>query len=273
MKKIRVIARLDVKGPNVIKGVQLECLRVVGEPGAMAEAYYRAGADELIYMDIVASLYGRNNLVEIVEKASASIFIPLTVGGGVRSLEDINRLLRAGADKVAINTWATKNPDFIREAAEAFGSQCIVASIEAKKVGPGRWEAYTDNGREVTGLDAVDWAKRLEQLGAGEILVTSVDREGTRKGYDCDLISRIAGPLGIPVIASGGAGSLDHIAEAASKGKADAVAVAALLHYKDVTVSDIKSRLGGRSVASGKPATAAGTTAAPGAAMSAGAAA
>ena len=243
MKNIRVISRLDVKGPNVIKGVQLECLRVVGQPGLMAEDYYRAGADELIYMDIVASLYGRNNLVEIVEKASASIFIPLTVGGGIRSLDDIHRLLRAGADKVAINTWATKHPEFITEAAKAFGSQCIVASIEAKRIGPGKWEAYTDNGREVTGLDVVEWAKRLQDLGAGEILVTSVDREGTRKGYDCELTRAIADILSIPVIASGGAGSPEHVAEAAVKGHADAVAVAAILHSKECTIGDIKARL------------------------------
>ena len=181
-KTIRIIPRLDVKGSNVIKGVHLECLRVVGDPETLATRYYNEGADELIYMDVVASLYGRNNLLHIVEQASQNIFIPLTVGGGIRSLDDIKRVLRAGADKVAINTYAVKNPAFITQAAQAFGAQCIVGSIEAKRVSEHKWEIFTDNGRIETGLDAVTWARQLVSLGCGELLITSIDKEGTAGG-------------------------------------------------------------------------------------------
>jgi cyclase len=243
VKNVRVIPRLDVKAPNVVKGIHLEGLRVVGKPDELARKYYEDGADEILYMDIVASLYGRNNLLEIVEKASEEIFVPLTVGGGIRNLEDIQRLLRAGADKVAINTAATKSPSLITEAAKRFGSQCIVISIEAKAVGAGRWEAYTDNGREKTGLDAIAWAKQAEDLGAGEILVTSVDREGTKKGYDVELIQKISSLLHIPVIACGGAGTLEDVAQAALDGNADAVSVASLLHYGKTSVTGIKKFL------------------------------
>ena len=239
----RVIPRLDIKGPNVVKGVHLEGLRVVGDPAALALKYYHAGADELIYMDIVASLYGRNSLLDIVERAARDIFIPLTVGGGVRTLEDFRRLLRAGADKVSVNTAAVRNPAFITEASRSFGSQCVVVSIEAKHRGPGRWEALTDNGRETTGLDAVHWALKAVELGAGELLVTSVDQEGTGKGYDLELLSKVARAVPVPVIASGGAGSPGHVAQAVLHGGADAVSIAAILHYNRFTLAQVKDAL------------------------------
>lgn len=240
---LRVIPRLDIKGPNVVKGIHLEGLRVVGEPAELALRYYEEGADELLYMDIVASLYGRNSLLGIVERAARSIFIPMTVGGGIRTIEDIRAMLRAGADKVAINTAAVKRPDFIAEAARRFGSQCVVVSIEAKRRGPAQWEALTDNGRETTGLDAVVWAHKAAELGAGEILLTSVDQEGTGLGYDVDLIKKLAASLPVPVIAAGGAGEPAHIARAAVEGRADAVSVAAMLHYKRRTIAQIKEEL------------------------------
>lgn len=242
MVKARVIPRLDVKGPNVIKGVQLECLRVVGQPAAMAQRYYQQGADELIYIDIVASLYGRQNLLDIVDKASDKVFIPFTVGGGVRSLEDVRAFLRSGADKVAINTAATKNPALLERAARTFGSQCIVASIEAKRTSDG-WENFTDNGREPTGLDVIDWAQRVEELGAGEILLTSIDREGTRKGYDLELIQAVTKRVSIPVVACGGAGSIQDIHACLTEGDVGAVALSSLLHYEDLTLRDIKEAL------------------------------
>ncbi len=242
MNSVRIIPRLDIKGPNVIKGVHLECLRVVGDPQDLATRYYEGGADELLYMDTVASLYGRNNLLPIIEKASQNIFVPLTVGGGIRSVEDIRRILRAGADKVAINTYAVKHPEFITEAARAFGSQCIVGSIEAQRV-EGTWEAFTDNGRQRTGLDAVAWAKRLESLGAGELLVTSVDQEGTERGYDVELLAAIAPEVGIPVIASGGAGNLEHVVSAIREGRADAVSCAHIFHYHKHSIQEVKETL------------------------------
>ena len=248
MKKVRVIVRLDVKGPNVIKGVHLECLRIVGKPGELAERYYLQGADELTYMDIVASLYGRQNLLNIVHQASDKIFIPFTVGGGVRTIDDIKEFLKAGADKIAMNTAATKNPELIREAAKMFGSQCIVSSIEAKKVGEGKWEAYTDNGREKTGLDVIEWAKKVEELGAGEILLTSIDMEGTKKGFDLELIKKVSEVISIPLIASGGAGNVDHISDCIIKGKVNAVAMAAVLHYNLLTIKEIKEHLSNQGI-------------------------
>ena len=243
MASVRVIPRLDIKGPNLVKGVHLEGLRKLGDPGAFSARYYAQGADELVYMDIVASLYGRNSLTEIVEKTAREIFIPLTVGGGVRSVDDFKTLLRAGADKIAINTAAIKDPSILTSAARAFGSQCVVLSIEAKKQNDGRWEAYTDNGRERTGVDAVEWAKKGESLGAGEILLTSVDREGTKKGFDLELLAAVSGSLNIPVIASGGAGCAEHFREAVETGKADAVSAANVLHYDLMTVGQIKAAL------------------------------
>ena len=251
---LRVIARLDVKGPNLVKGIHLEGLRIIGDPHEYAHRYYEQGADELIYVDIVASLYGRNNLVDVVERTARDVFIPIAVGGGVRTLDDVNRLLRAGADKVAINTAAIRNPPFITEAARAFGSQCIVVNIEAIRQPTGAWHAFTDNGREKTGIDAFEWALRATELGAGELLVTSVDREGTRKGFDLDLTRRIADAVPIPVIASGGAGSIDDVAQAIREGHADAVAVASLLHYGTETVGSIKAGLASRGIAVPRPA-------------------
>lgn len=227
---IRVIPRLDIKGPNLVKGVHLEGLRVLGKPWDYAFKYYLNGADELIYMDVVASLYGRNSLVEIVKRTAENIFIPLTVGGGIRSLDDIRTLLRAGADKVAINTAAVHNPELIKEAAEAFGSQCIVLSIEAKKIGD-HYEAFTDNGREPTRKDALEWAEELVAIGAGEILLTSIDREGTGKGYDLELIQQIAEAVPVPVIACGGCGNPGHMVDAVQKGRADALSAASIFHY------------------------------------------
>ena len=240
MSNLRLIARLDIKGPNLIKGVHLEGLRVMGDPQQFAREYYEQGADELIYMDIVASLYGRNSLTDIVRRAAHDIFVPLTVGGGVRSVEDVNALLRVGADKVAINTAAVARPELVTEVARRYGSQCMVLSIEAKRVGPQRWEAYTDNGREKTGLDAVEWARRGEQLGAGEILLTSVDQEGTRKGFDIALVRAIASSVSIPVIASGGMGSVEHLVEVVKSGGADAVAMADCLHYRRIGLPEIR---------------------------------
>jgi cyclase len=234
---------LDIKGPNVIKGIHLEGLRVVGKPGSMAKKYYEQGADEILYMDIVASLYGRDNLVEIVRQASQEIFVPLTVGGGVRKLDDIKMLLRAGADKTAINTAATKTPELITKGAQMFGSQCIVVSIEAKSTGQGKWEAYTDNGREKTGLDAVQWAIRVEELGAGEILLTSIDKEGTMKGFDLDLVSAVSSSVSIPVIACGGAGTAEDVVKCVKQAKPDAIALASILHYNKTTVGELKSSM------------------------------
>lgn len=241
MRTIRIIARLDIKGPNLIKGVQLEGLRVMGDPEEFASRYYQQGADELIYMDIVASLYGRNNLTEIVRHSARNIFVPLTVGGGVRSTEDVNSLLRVGADKVAINTAAIKRPELIQEVSRRFGSQCMVLSIEAKRVGEKRWEAYTDNGRERTGLDVVEWAVKGAELGAGEIMLTSVDQEGTRKGFDCELVKAVSTAVSIPVIASGGMGCPEHMVEVVKFGQADAVAMADILHYNRMQLPQIRA--------------------------------
>ena len=229
---IRVIPRLDIKGPNLVKGIHLEGLRVLGKPEDFAQFYYQNGADELFYQDAVASLYGRNSLLDIIERTASKIFIPLTVGGGLRSVDDIRTVLRAGADKIAINTAAVKRPALIREAALAFGSSTIVVSIEAIKKTNGRFEAYIDYGRESTGLDAFDWALEAVDLGAGEILVTSIDSEGTGKGYDLDLTRQISKAVPIPVIALGGAGCLDHIVEVIRDGWADAVSLASMLHYE-----------------------------------------
>ncbi|MBE7414474.1 MAG: imidazole glycerol phosphate synthase subunit HisF [Deltaproteobacteria bacterium] len=228
---LRIIPKLEIKGPNLVKGVHLEGLRVLGKPWDFACRYYEEGADELIYMDVVASLYGRNSLADIVARTANDLFIPLTVGGGLRTLDDIRTLLRAGADKVAINTAAIKNPGFIREAARTFGSQCIVVSIEAKRTPGSGYEAYTDSGREPSGRDAVEWAVEAASLGAGEILLTSVDMDGTGLGYDVELIKRISAAVPVPVIASGGCGNPEHMCEAAKAG-ADALSAASVFHYR-----------------------------------------
>mgnify|MGYP000872883075 CR=1 FL=1 len=239
MGNVRLIARLDVKGPNLIKGIHLEGLRVMGDPQEFASRYYRQGIDELIYMDVVASLYGRNSLIEVVSHTARHVFVPLTVGGGVRSVEDAAALLRAGADKVAVNTAAIQRPGLIREISQRFGSQAMVLSIEAKRSGTGQWLAHTDNGREHTGLDVVEWALRGVELGAGEILLTSVDQEGTRKGFDTELVAAVAGAVPIPVIASGGMGQVAHLSAAVAAG-ASAVAMADILHYNRMSVGALR---------------------------------
>lgn len=242
MKNIRLIARLDIKGPNLIKGVHLEGLRVIGDPQAYARRYYEQGADELLYVDVVASLYGRSKLTEIVRRAAHDVFVPMTVAGGIRSIDDVTDLLRAGADKVAINSAAVRRPQLISEVARRFGSQCMVLSIEAKQRAPGTWEVYTDCGREHSGLDVVEWAKQAVALGAGEVLVTSIDREGTRKGFDVDLTRAIADSVSVPVIASGGYGNDGHLLDVVQHGSADAVAVADVLHYNKATLMDIREK-------------------------------
>lgn len=228
---VRIIPRLDIKGPNLVKGIHLEGLRVLGKPEEFARLYYENGADELIYMDVVASLYERNSLKHIVSKTAQEIFIPLTVGGGLRTIEDIRTVLRAGADKVSLNTAAIKNPGFVREAARTFGSSTIVVAIEAIRQPDGSYLAYTDNGRQHTGIDAIEWARQVEDLGAGEIVITSVDREGTGTGFDTELTAKISRSVSIPVIAHGGPGKLEHLKEVILEGSADAVSVAGMLHY------------------------------------------
>lgn len=239
MSNTRLIARLDVKGKDLIKGIHLEGLRKIGVPNDFATRYYEQGIDELIYMDCVASLYGRNSLSELIENTVRNVFIPLTVGGGVRSVDDVAHLLRCGADKVAVNTAAVGNPGLITEIARRFGSQCMVLSVEAKTVGSQRWEVFTDNGRESTGKDLLEWVKQAALLGAGEILLTSVDREGTRKGFDLELVKAVTEAVDIPVIASGGMGSSEHAISAVKAG-ADAVAMADILHYQRVSLADIR---------------------------------
>lgn len=243
---VRVIARLDIKGPNLVKGVHLEGLRVLGKPERFARHYYEHGADELLYMDVVASLYGRNSLLDIVTRTASETFIPLTVGGGLRTLDDIKKVLRAGADKVSLNTAAIKRPEFVREAAERFGSSTIVVSIEAIRMRDGRYGAFTDNGRERTDVDALEWAVRAAELGAGELIITSVDREGTGKGFDLELTRAVADAVRIPVIACGGAGALGHVDEVVREGHADAVCVASMLHYNVVRTHEMTDDFAGQ---------------------------
>ena len=253
MSRIRLIARLDIKAPNLIKGVQFEGLRKLGDPNEFAKRYYDAGIDEIIYMHIVASLYQRNSLLDIVSRTCRDIFVPLTCGGGIRSLEDAKSVLLAGADKVAINTAAIANPQLITDIARRFGSQCAVVSIEAKRRPGGGWEAFTDNGREHTGRDAVAWAKEAEARGRGEIILTSVDREGTGKGFDVELVREIAGTVAVPVIASGGLGTAEHLVDVVRDGKADAVAVADALHYRKLSIEDMRQALRDASIDTRSP--------------------
>lgn len=235
----RVVARLDIKGPNLVKGIRFEGLRVLGKPEQFSQLYYQDGADELLYIDVVASLYGRNSLLDVVERTARQIFIPLTVGGGLRSLEDIRTVLRAGADKVSLNTAAIQNPELISQAAETFGSSTILVSVEAYRTGNGQYEAYVDYGRQSTGVDAVEWAIRAAELGAGELMITCVNQEGTGLGLDGDLIRRIAPKVGIPVVAAGGIGCLEHVSEAFTNMGADAVALASSLHYEAIQRIDV----------------------------------
>jgi len=240
MRNVRLIARLDVKAPNLVKGIQFEGLRKMGDPNEFARRYYEQGADEIFYADIVASLYERNSLLDIIEKTTDEVFVPITVGGGLRSVDDVAAVLRAGADKVSINTAAIKNPEIITEVARRFGSQCMVLSVQAKCHG-NHWEAFYDNGREPSGLDAIEWAKKGEELGAGEIMLTSVDSEGTAKGFDISLVKAVTDCVTIPVIASGGMGKLDDIDAVIDDAHADAVAMAHVLHYNHLTISDVRT--------------------------------
>lgn len=238
-KNIRIIARLDIKGPNLVKGIHLEGLRVLGKPEQFARYYYESGADELMYVDVVASLYNRNSLRDIITRTAKEIFIPLTVAGGIRTIDDIREILRAGADKVSLNTAAIKRPEIIREASREFGSSTIIVTIEAIKQQDGSYFAYTDNGREFTGVEVLGWARRVEELGAGEIVITCVDHEGTGQGFDIELTKIVSEAVTIPVIAHGGAGSVENIKSVIQSGKADAVAVASMLHYEFISKNGI----------------------------------
>jgi cyclase len=226
----RLIARLDIKGPDLVKGVHLEGLRVLGHPHAFAALYYREGIDELLYVDVVASLYERNSLLDIISRTAHATFIPLTIQGGIRTADDVAAVLRAGGDRVAINTAAIARPDLVRELAERFGSSTIAVAIEAMNTGA-RYEAFVENGRQETGRDAIEWAQEAEALGAGELIVTSIEREGTGRGYDIDLTTAVAERVSIPVVANGGAGSAAHVAEVLTAAKVDAASVASILHY------------------------------------------
>lgn len=242
-KKIRIIPRLDIKGPNVVKGIHFEGLRVLGTPLELANRYYKEGADEILYMDIVASLYQRTFDYDLLKSAVRKIFIPVTAGGGVKSIGDVSNALRAGADKVAINTYAISHPDLLQEAAEKFGSQCIVLSVEAKRKGNGSWEAYTDGGREKSGVDCVEWIKRALKLGVGEVIVSSIDQDGTKKGFDLELAKKVGQISNVPVVIHGGAGTLDSISEVIETSHPDGLAAASIFHYKDFIINDLKKAL------------------------------
>lgn len=272
----RIIPCLDVKDGRVVKGINFINLKDAGDPVETASAYSREGADEVVYLDITASVEKRSAMLEVVAETAEKVFIPLTVGGGIRNLEDIRTLLKSGADKVSINTAAIENPQLIKDSSEEFGSQCIVVAIDAKKqvigdrskvigknqmqnntnltpntynLSPKTWEVYTYGGRKPTGLDAVIWAKKAEELGAGEILLTSMDKDGTKDGYDLDLTKAVSEAVNIPVIASGGAGTLEHLAEALTKGKADAVLAASIFHYGEYSIREAKEYLRGKGIA------------------------
>ncbi|MBI4000603.1 MAG: imidazole glycerol phosphate synthase subunit HisF [Nitrospira defluvii] len=245
----RIIPCLDVKDGRVVKGVSFVNLRDAGDPVEVATIYDREGADELCFLDITASHENRKTIIDVVEQTAARVFMPLTVGGGVRTLEDIRALLNAGADKVSINTMAVQQPEFVREAAQRFGTQCIVVAIDAKRSGQaGHWEVFTHGGRKSTGLDAIEWAQRMEQYGAGEILLTSMDQDGRQNGYDLALTAAVSERLSIPVIASGGVGSLEHLYDGLVKGKADAVLAASIFHYRTHTIQEAKAYLRDRGV-------------------------
>ena len=243
MNKKRIIARIDVKNEFAIKGIHLEGLRKVGDPNEMAIKYYRQGVDEIIFMDAVAAYYDRNSLSDLIVKATGNVFVPITVGGGMRTLTDISKALNSGADKVAINTQAVRRPEFITEAASVFGSQCIVVSIEAKRIADAKWEVYVDNGREPTGVDVVDWVARLEGLGAGEIILTSIDMEGTKKGFDDDLIKAVSPKTSLPLTVCGGAGNYPHIQSVLSNKCVNAVALASVFHYNILQIDTLKEEL------------------------------
>ena len=237
---MRIIARLDIKNEFVIKGINLEGLRKIGDPIKIAQNYYNQGIDEIILIDSVASLYERNNLFNIIEKITESIFIPITLGGGIRSIKDIDRALKAGADKVAINSYATENPEFIRKAVNIFGSSTIMSYIEAKNISDGNWEIYKNYGREKTGYNLLDWIKKVQDLGCGEILLTSIDHEGTQSGFDLNLIESIYKDINVPLIISGGCGSIEHIKEIKTKYPESSVGLASILHYNKTDLKKLK---------------------------------
>lgn len=243
----RIIPCLDVDNGRVVKGVQFVDIRDAGDPVEVAKRYDEQGADEITFLDITASSDNRETIVHVVESVASQVFIPLTVGGGIRTVEDIRRMLNAGADKVAINTAAVFNPDFVKEASEKYGSQCIVVAIDAKKVSaenePNRWEIFTHGGRKPTGLDAVEWAQKMVTNGAGEILLTSMDRDGTKNGFDLALTRAISEAVNVPVIASGGVGNLQHLVEGVAEGKADAVLAASIFHFGEYTVEEAKQEM------------------------------
>lgn len=249
----RVIPCLDVHGGQVTRGVQFGRaeageLRNVGDPVELAVRYNQQGADEMVFFDITATAHGRGTIVDVIERTADQCFMPLTVGGGIRTLDDMQLMLRAGADKVSINSSAIATPDLIRTGAEKFGSQCIVVSIDAKKIGPEKWEVFVAGGRKTTGLDAVEWAKTAVSLGAGEIVLNSIDADGTKAGFDLVVTRRISESVGVPVVASGGAGSLQHMADVLLEGKADAVLAASIFHFGEFTVGDVKRYLGERGI-------------------------
>jgi cyclase len=244
----RIIPCLDVTAGRVVKGTNFVDLRDAGDPVEIARRYDEQGADEVTFLDITASSDQRDIILHIVEACAEQVFIPLTVGGGVRKVEDVRRLLNAGADKVSINTAAVQNPDLVTEASAKVGSQCIVVAIDAKQAAPGKWNVFTHGGRNDTGIDAVDWAKRVEMLGAGEILLTSMDRDGTRNGFDLALTRAVSDAVGIPVIASGGVGNLQHLVDGVSEGRADAVLAASIFHFGEYTVREAKEYMAARGI-------------------------
>jgi cyclase len=244
----RIIPCLDVKDGRVVKGINFVNLRDAGDPVEIAKKYSEQGADEICFLDITASHEERNTMIDVVERTAGEVFVPLTIGGGVRTLDDVRQLLLAGADKVSVNTAAVNNPDFVKEAAERFGSQCIVVAIDARSVGDNKWEVYTHGGRNPTGIDAVEWARKMEENGAGEILLTSMDKDGTKSGYDLALTRTISRALSIPIIASGGAGNLEHLAEGVSEGEADAVLVASIFHYGEYSITEAKEHMKGEGI-------------------------
>lgn len=237
---MRIVARIDVKNDFAIKGIHLEGLRKVGNPNELARKYYREGIHEIVFMDAVASLYDRNNLFDVIEKACQDVFVPIALGGGIRTIEDISKALDAGADKVVINTGAVKNIDFIKEASSVFGSQCVVGSIEAKRMEEGRWRVFVDNGREPTGLDVIEWAKQLESAGIGELMITSIDQEGTKRGFDVRLLKALRDEISLPMIFSGGYGDKQHLVDLQDATNVEAVAIAGALHYNLDTVDSLK---------------------------------
>ena len=245
MHNLRIIARLDIKSEKVVKGINLEGIRKIGDPKDLALKYYTEGIDEIIYMDVVASLYERNTITKFIKEAASQIFVPLTVGGGIRNLKDIRMVLNNGADKVAINTAAIKNPSFIKEAAKAIGSQSIIISIEAKRQ-KGYWEAYYDNGREKSGLDVISWAIKAQEYGAGELLITAVDKEGLENGMDIELLKMLRKEIRIPIIFSGGVGSANDVAMVAQE--ADAVAIASIFHYNKISINELKQELNKKNI-------------------------